>query len=185
MPALRFDPTASVEFDLDRGHIALRDGAERVLVAADALVALYESAAPDAKKDFARRLGTETGRRAAERLGDAARAEVDAVIEHIGGDWALLGLGSLSLERWGKAVVFVVSGSPFGGAGDELLGTILEAVLQRAFGRDAGAVRLVRDGAQARFLITSPAGAERVHGWIDSGTPWGEALTRLNSGVGS
>ncbi|HYO98231.1 MAG TPA: hypothetical protein VER33_27190 [Polyangiaceae bacterium] len=185
MPALRFDPTASVEFDLDRGQIALRDGAERLLVPADALVALYESAAPEAKKDFARRLGTETGRRAAERLGDAASAGVDAVVEHVGGDWALLGLGSLSLERWGKALVFVVSGSPLGGAGDALLGAILEGVLQRAFGREAGAVRLVRDGTQVRFLITSRAGAHRVHGWIESGTPWGEALTRLNSGVGS
>ncbi|HWA73148.1 MAG TPA: hypothetical protein VG937_12455 [Polyangiaceae bacterium] len=185
MATPRFDPSYSVEFDLGRGQIAVRGSSERVLIPADALAALCEGCDPEVRRDFARRVGTEAGRRAAERLGDPSRAEIETVVEQLGGDLALMGLGSLGLERWGRALVLSVSGSPFGAAGDELLAGVLEGALQRAFGRDVGAVRLVRDDARTRFLISSRAGSERVRDWLNSGTPWSEALTRLDRGGGN
>jgi hypothetical protein len=184
MATPRFDPSHSVEFDLSRGQIAVRGSSERVLIPADALVALCEGSDPEVRRDFARRVGTEAGRRAAERLGDPTRAELEAVVEHLGGDLALMGFGSLGLERWGKALVLTVSSSPFGAAGDELVACVLEGALQRAFGRDVGAVRLVRDDIRARFLISSRAGSERVRNWLSSGVPWSETLTRLDQGSG-
>jgi hypothetical protein len=185
MATPRFDPSYSVEFDLGRGQIAVRGSSERVLIPADALAALCEGCDPEVRRDFARRVGTEAGRRAAERLGDAARAEIETVVEQLGGELALMGLGSLGLERWGRALVLSVSGAPFGATGDELLAGVLEGALQRAFGRDVGAVRLVREDARARFLITSRAGSDRVRDWLNSGTPWSEALTRLDRGGGN
>lgn len=176
-----FNPSHTVEFDLNRGQIALRDGGERVLVPADALLALCQSAGTEALVDFGRRLGTEAGRRAAERLGEARDASVEDVVNHLGGDLALLGLGSLGLERWGRALVLVVNHSPFGPTGDALVAAVLQGALQRAFGRDTGVVALERDDRRARFLVTSPRGAERVRAWLDEGTSWAEALAKLDA----
>jgi len=183
--ATPFDPSQSVAFDLNRGQIALQGAGERVLVPADALLALFSSAGEEERIDFGRRLGTEAGRRSAERLGDVANASIEDVVEHLGGDLALLGLGSLGLERWGNALVLVITESPFGPSGDDLLSAVLSGALQRAFGRDTGVVRLERQDRCARFLVTSPGGARRVQEWLAHGTPWGEALTRLASNRGA
>jgi hypothetical protein len=180
-----FDPTAAVRFDLARGQIALPDGGERVLIPADALLTLFSVADPEARKDFARRLGSEVGRRAAKRLGASEPASAEAVVEHLGGDLALMGLGSLELERWGRALVLAFIGSPFGAAGDELLAFVIEGAIQRAFGRDVGVAKLARDDARVRFLVTSHAGAARVRSSLDSGRPWGEVLTELAAHSGA
>lgn len=180
MTSPRFDPSHNVAFDLERGQIVLRGSPERVLVPADALLALCEGAGPEALVDFGRRVGTDAGRRIAERLQHTASASIEAVVEHLGGELALLGFGSLALERWGRALVFSITGSPFGAGGDAVLGAILEGALQRGFGRDTGVVRLERDAARARFLVTSPSGADRVRELLDGGTSWGDVLTQLD-----
>ena len=181
MTTPRFNPSNSVEFDLARGQIALRGETGRLLVPADALLALCQAAEPEARKDFARRLGTEIGRRVAERLGAADQASPEAVVEHLGGDWALMGLGSLALESWGKALLLHVVDSPLGDAGDDVLGGAFEGALQRGFGRDAAVVRLTRDGSRVRFLVTSRSGGERVEQWLAGGSSWIEVLGRLDS----
>lgn len=181
MAAPRFDPVHSVEIDLARGTLAVRDGGARVLLPVGALSALLGAASPEARKDFARRLGTEAGRRVALRLGDASASAVEVVLEHLGGDLALLGLGSLGIERWGRALVFTVTGSPLRADGDELLAWVLEGALQRCFGRDTSIVRLSRDDAQVRFFVSSVAAGERVRQLLDSGTPWGAVLSRMHA----
>ena len=69
----------------------------------------------------------------------------------------MLGLGSLGLERWGRALVLTVDGGPFGQQLDRLLGAVLEGALQRAFGRDCRAVKLGRDDRQGGLIATPPA----------------------------
>lgn len=182
---LPFDPTAAVRFDLARGQIAVPNSGERVLIPADALLTLCDAADAEARKDFARRLGTEAGRRTAERLGSSDAASAEAVVEHLGGDLALMGLGSLELERWGKALVLSVHGSPFGARGDALLAAALEGAIQRAFARDVGVARLARDDARVRFLVTSRTGAERVQSAIESGRAWAEVIAELDSKTGA
>ncbi|HTQ04773.1 MAG TPA: hypothetical protein VMI54_13000 [Polyangiaceae bacterium] len=178
----RFDPTHSLEFNLDRGSVKLSGSLERVLLPADALAALLRGADGEARRDFARRLGTEAGRRVAERLDGSATPE--AVAEHLGGELALMGFGSLGFERWGRVLVVAVHGSPLRAEGDEILAGILEGALQRAFGRSTGVVPLQRDDSLVRLLVVSAGAAERVRGWLGSGTNWGEALARLNAGGG-
>lgn len=180
--ATRFNPSGSVSFDLVRGRVDL--GGEHVLVPADALVDLCRNAGDDAVVDFGRRLGTAAGRRVADRLGDGNQATLEDVLEHLGGELALLGLGSLGLERWGRALVLTVDGGPFGQQLDRLLGAVLEGALQRTFGRDCHAVKLVRDDRQVRFLITSAASASKVSQWLGSGLSYGDALTRLQKQAG-
>jgi len=179
MMSPRFDPSYALEFDLGRGQIRMANAGERLVVPSDALLALCQGANEHAVSDFGRRLGTEAGRALLSRLGDVGQASLEAVVEHLGGELALMGLGSLALERWGSALVFSFNHSPLGGAGDLLLGSVLEGAAQRAFGRDIVAIKLVRDADLVRFLITGQAGAYRARDWLSSGLAWGDVLTRL------
>ncbi len=180
--ATRFNPSGSVSFDLARGRVDC-DG-EHVLVPADALLDLCKHAGDDAIIDFGRRLGTAAGRRVAARLGDgASSASLEDVLDHLGGELALLGLGSLGLERWGRALVLTLEGGPFGQQLDRLLGSVLEGALQRAFGRDCHAIKLVRDDRIVRFLIGNASSVGKVNQWLGSGISYGDALTRLQTGA--
>jgi hypothetical protein len=182
--ATRFNPSGSVSFDLVRGRVDC--GGEQVLVAADALAALCRAAGDEALTDFGRSLGTAIGRRVAERLGDAApEASLEDALDLLGGELALSGLGSLGLERWGRALVLTIEGGPFGQNLDQLLAAVLEGALQRAFGRDSRCVRLVRDDHQVRFLITNQQSAMKVRQWLGSGVSFGDALARLQNQVGA
>jgi hypothetical protein len=182
--ATRFNPSGSVSFDLVRGRVDC--GGEHVLVPAEALVDLCRSASDDAVTDFGRTLGTAAGRRVAARLGDGAQqATLEEVLDHLGGELAMLGLGSLGLERWGRALVLTIDGAPFGLQLDRLLGAVLEGALQRAFGRDCHATKLVRDDRQVRFLIASASSAGKVSEWLGSGLSYGDALTRLQHSTGA
>jgi hypothetical protein len=179
----RFDPSHSVKFDIGKGIVHLDGAGPRLLVPPDALLDLCKHAGDDSLKDFGRRLGTEAGLRMAGQLGRSLdTAGVDAFVEHLGGNLALLGLGSLSLERWGKALVFVVDDSPLGGAGDALLSAVLEGALQRAIGRDARIVVLAREDARVRLLAASEKGAKRAADLMRQGTKWADALARLHEG---
>ena len=182
--AIRFNPSGSVSFDLLRGRVDC--GGDHVLVAADALVDLCRAAGDEAVSDFGRRLGTAVGRRIADRLGDsAASASIEDILEHLGGELAVAGLGSLGLERWGRALVLTIDGGPFGQQLDRLLGAVLEGALQRTFGRDCRAAKLMRDDRQVRFLIANPSSADKVAQWVGSGVSYGDALARLQNTAGA
>jgi hypothetical protein len=184
MPDPRFDPSKSVTFDLTHGLVHLEGAPSRLLVPADALLALARAAGAEAAAAFGRSLGTAMGRRAADRLsgGGVGPAAVEVVTEHLGGELALAGLGSLGLERWGRAAVLVVDQSPLGAGGDLLLEGVLAGAIEAAAGRTVCVICLHRDGVRARFLLGGPAGVDKVRTWLADGVPWGEALVRLHDG---
>ncbi|MCA9597017.1 MAG: hypothetical protein KC776_27065 [Myxococcales bacterium] len=171
MGSPRFDPSRAVKFDLASGQIDA-DGS-RVVIPADAVMQLWRAAGEDAQRDFGRRIGTEIGRQIAEQLETPAEASIESVLEHLGGHLALLGFGSLSLERWGQALVLVVEGSPLD---DALIAAVLEGAIQRGLGRDVHAVPLV----PSRFLMTGATGAGRARGWLEEGVRWSEVIARLH-----
>jgi hypothetical protein len=177
----QFDPSRAVQFDLGRGQVALDGASCRVLVPADLLLELCRDAGTEAAKNFGRRLGTECGRRVAERLAEgAAQATVENLLDHLGGEVALMGLGNLGVERWGKALVMTCEGAPGGSDGDVLLGAVLEGAMQRVFGRDTTAVKLQRDDDLVRMLIVSSATAQSVSEALRSGTAWGQVVAELH-----
>jgi hypothetical protein len=176
-----FDPSQAVSFDLAHGHVEVGDGPRRVLVPAEALVALGRAAGEEATGAFARALGEPAGRRLAARIGDAAAAPLDALVDHLGGELAVLGLGSLGLERWGRALVLTVDHGPLGAEGDALLAAVLAAALGAATGREVRCATLSRDGERARFVVTGAAGAEKVAAWQRDGVAWGDILVRLHA----
>jgi hypothetical protein len=180
---MNFDPSYALEFDFARGQVRMANAGERLVVPSDALLALCQGASDDVVRDFGRRLGTEAGRKMNDRLGEAWQASIETVVEHLGGEFALIGLGSLSLERWGHALVLSFNHSPFGAGGDLLLSSVLEGAMQRSYGRDVVAVKLARDADQVRFLIAGGAGAHKAFGWLSEGVAWGDVLTRLASSM--
>jgi hypothetical protein len=186
MPDLRFDPSKAVTFDLTHGLVHLEGAPSRVLVPAEALLALAAAAGAEATATFARTFGEAMGRRVAARFSDQSEQSVsgtpvEVVVEHLGGELALAGLGSLGLERWGRAAVLVVDQSPLGAAGDGLLEGVLAGAVEAAAGRSVHALRLGRDGVRARFLLGGSAGTGRVRAWLAEGVPWGDALVRLRA----
>jgi hypothetical protein len=174
-----FDPTHSVQFDLDRGRISMPGSESRLLVPAEALGRLCAGAQEDSVKDFGRGFGTEIGRRVAARLGDTV--SVSAMVEHLGGELALAGFGSLGIEVWGRALVLTISNCPLGAEGDALVCAVLEGALQRAVARDAAVVRIERSDGKARLAVLRPSTAASVKRWLADGVSWGDALARLSS----
>lgn len=195
-PMSSFDLSGIVRFDLDRGRVTLRDrtGANdetssRTLVPADALASLCRHVSREAVLDFGRRIGTDVGRRVAERLErELNEATPETLLDHLGGEMALLGLGSLRLELWGRAMVFTIESSALleTGSSDprdpaaELLGAVLEGAIARGLGRDARLLPLSRDARELKLLACNPSTRARVEGWLAEGCHYGEALARLN-----
>lgn len=187
------DPTHAVTFDLSRGEVHLdlpsgEDHAGSLLVPGDALAVLAQAAGEPAAADFGRALGRRLGARVAAKLQAQVReASIAAVATALAGELALAGLGTLVVERWGKALVIVLEGGSLGqgAAADALRVAALEAVLARATGRELGAAALARDGAALRVLIASPATAERARALISQGNRWGDAIAKLHGAAGA
>lgn len=180
----RFDPTRAVVFDLAQGQLRDDEGTGRLNVPADALLRLCAAASSEARRDFGRGLGTDVGRRVRRRLGDAAEAATpEAWVEHLGGELALLGLGNLHLERWGKALVVALAGAPRGA--DELLAAVIEGALQRALGRDVVAVPLASGEDRLRLALLNERAAGNTRRWLSEGASWSQVLERLHGGRGN
>ena len=178
MAELGFDPSQSVKFDFARGAVEI-DGGAHLLIPTSALLALCRGAGVEAQRDFGRSLGTELGRRVMARI-RVKEASVEKIVEHLGGDLALVGLGSLGAERWGQALVLTMTKSPLDREGDALVAAVLEGALQRAMARDATAVPLAREDGHARYLVISASAAGKVRAWLGEGVPWGDVLARLH-----
>jgi hypothetical protein len=178
-----FDPTASVVFDLEGGKLSLVRGSAQVMLPAAALSDLCATLDREALRRFGSQLGAQAGARIADRIG-VERPSMQGMVDHIGGELSLSGLGSFSLERWGKALVARVQGFPLGRGASALLSAYLERALLGALGRDLVAL-VVEDGEHSiRLFLCSSVAARRVEGWLADGKSWGDALVLLHSTPG-
>lgn len=188
-----FDPAAAVTFDMAFGHVHLDGAPNRVLVPAKTLLELALAAGEDALADLGHALGEPMGRRVGTRLsedgdGDPAErrkravrgASLAKVVTELSGELALAGLGALSAERWGRAIVWVVDQSPFGEEGDPLLAHILQAALRAMVDSPARLVALQREGVRARFLVVSGAAVQDVRARLAKGDHWATVVAALH-----
>jgi hypothetical protein len=181
--AALFDSSQSVRFDLGSGAVRSAGSDERLLlISAASLMDLALSAPPEAVEALGRALGGAVGKRAAARLRTpgAAESSIDDFVTQLAGEVALAGVGILSVERWGRALVVVLEDSPLVGT---LVAPFVGAAIEASTGRKVAAALLSRDQQKARVLVSSERAVERVRGWIDSGVAWGEAITRLHGGA--
>lgn len=177
----RFDPTRAIKFDLARGQMRDDEGTARVNLPAHVLLRLCEQAGESAQKDFAQGLGSDVGRRIVERLGKAMQdASVEAWTEHLGGQLALLGLGDLSIEQWGKALVLVIDGAPQGTA--SIVGPLLGAAITRASGRSVQLIAFENESSVS-YLVVSAEGALHALELMRSGAGLGQVVEQLHRGA--
>src|SRR6185312_6690542 len=103
-----FNPSHAVRFDLPKGEVRAAGSDERLaLVPLAALLDLALSAPAEAVEALARALGASIGRRAAVRITEPRSASIDAFVTQLAGEAALAGIGTLAVERWGRALIVV------------------------------------------------------------------------------
>ena len=183
-----FNPSEAVTFDLAYGHVHLDGAPTRVMVPAEALVSLCRAAGDESAATMGHAIGESMGRRVAVRIAGGTedrhaavrKASVEDVVCQLAGELAIVGFGSLSAERWGKALVLIVDQSPMGEQGDELMSQILQAALGALIGKKARVLCLHRDGVRARFLTVSGAAVAAVRERLDRGDDWGSVLAALH-----
>jgi hypothetical protein len=175
-----FNATQGVRFDLAHGAVRAGQSDDRLLlVPLAALVDLAGAAPPGAVEALGRALGAAIGRRAATRIGDATGSSLEDFVTQLAGEAALAGVGLLSLERWGRALVVVLEDSPLPGA---LVSALVGAALEAASGRAVASALLSQDAHSARVLVSSDRAVGRVREWMASGVPWGDAIAKLHGG---
>jgi hypothetical protein len=179
-----FDASKAVTFDLARGQLRIGDSARGIVVPVHVLERFSEAAGDETAILVWRMIGDAMGERAARRLGGVGKgardASVESFIDHLAGELSIAGVGSLSGERWGRALLLVVDHCPLGSAGDQRIASLLSGAISTATSTDTRVVVLARDRDRARFLVTGAAGADKVRAWLGSGVGWGEALVLLH-----
>jgi hypothetical protein len=179
MAASSFDATGAVQFDLSHG--AVRAGSERepvLLLPCSALDDLALSAPAEAE-GLGQALGAAIGKRAASRLSDPRSASVETFVTQLAGECAISGVGVLSVERWGRALVVVIEESPLAGP---LLAPLVAGALEATLGKRVSVGLLSRDSKVARVLVASESAVSRTLEAIAAGRPWGDCLAKLNAG---
>ncbi len=176
-----FEPSKAVSFDLDRGRITLDDPS--LLLPAKALAIALAALPGEERSRLAQAIGDTMGQRVARRLSAAPQGTVspEDLLDHLGGEVALAGLGSLSLERWGRALVLVLDHCPLLPEQNLFVAAILQGALSSATGRPSAVVTLAQDGPRARLLVASRSTADKAQELLKSGAPWSELLVRLHA----
>jgi hypothetical protein len=180
MASSSFDPTGAVRFDLRSGSASDSRGERLVLVPSAALDLLSS----EALAKIGEHLGRECGNRVAARLGGETgvrASDVETVISHLAGELAIAGVGAVHIERWGRALLVVVSNPSVND--DAFVSAVLGAAMSAASGRGVAAASLGRNDDQARYFLGSAATAERVRGMVGAGKGYAEIVAALQGGA--
>lgn len=172
-----FDPTGAVTFDLSTGRVTVKGSQPCVLVPSDQLAALCDAAGEDATRSLGRSMGEAIGKRARQAWGEPGSVSIERWVEHLAGQLALAGLGTIAVERWGRAMLLMVASSV---PQDKLIQSTLETALEHSAGRAVRCVRLGQAGAVVRYLVSSGETARRVEEMLGNGRAWGEVLVELH-----
>jgi hypothetical protein len=181
-----FDPSRSVAFDLERGHVALSDGEAQLLVPVGPLLS-FIAGELDARK-LGRYLGVSVSGRVGARFRDRGTAPRDAirgapletVVELLGGELALLGVGNLRVERWGRALLFVLDPCPLDQRADAFLCGIFEGVLTSVSAREVAAVVVDRADGNVRILVGGVGAMAKVEALVHRGAFFTDVVTALH-----
>lgn len=186
MAAIAFNPSKAVVFDLARGGVHLgrragEAGTAHVLVPVDLFATLVDHYAG------ARALGHTIGgdvvkralARAGQEVGSMRSLTLAEVVDVLGGEFALLGLGSLRVERWGDAMLFVLDPCALDDRADPFVEGIVEGVVETGGARAAHATVIDRSDETVRVLVAGAAATDRAKELAKRGTPFTEIVSEL------
>ncbi|MBX3225695.1 MAG: hypothetical protein KIT84_31040 [Labilithrix sp.] len=183
MPGPAFDPNGAVRFDMTNGATSDSRGTRFLLVPAAALEAL-DRTTPGALAHLGAEVGRACGARVAASLGGdgGVRAStLEVVVTHLAGELAIAGLGSVTVERWGRALVVVLTNPNVNS--DGFLAAALAGAVGFAAGRDVCMIPIGREGNVLRFLIGTSQTMIRCRSLVSSGKTWMEILSALQPKV--
>jgi hypothetical protein len=180
MASSSFDPTGAVRFDLRTGSASDSRGERLVLVPSAALDLLSS----EALGKIGEHIGRACGARVAARLGGdggVRGSEVETVISHLAGELAIAGVGAVHVERWGRALLVVVSNPSI--TDDAFVSAVLAAAMSAASGREVSAAALGRERDEARYFLGSAVTSERVRRLVSQGQGYAEIVASLQGGA--
>jgi hypothetical protein len=183
MPGPAFDPNGAVRFDITNGAASDARGTKFVLVPASALEAL-DRTTPGALAHIGAEVGRACGARIIAKLGgdsEVRGATLDVVVTHLAGELAIAGLGAVSMEQWGKALVIVITNPNVNS--DGFLAATLAGAVGVAVGREVSMVPIGREGNVVRFYIGTQQTMVRCRSLVSSGKTWMEILAALQPKV--
>ncbi len=170
-----------LKFDLATGQVRTGEGERMALIPLSTLDELAQSAGPDAAARFARSVGLAMGRRVAAKLGSSRGVEaasLEGFVTELAMEVGLSGWGSLSLERWGRALVLLVDHPAV--KERAIVAALVEGAVEAAAGREVHAAPLSGDGP-VRVMIANRATAERARVWTAQGVAAAEVMARLHA----
>jgi hypothetical protein len=172
-----------LRFDLATGQVKTAAGERLLLIPLSTLDDLAKSAGAATASRVARGLGVAMGRRAAAKLGsvDGVRgASLEAFVTELAFEVALSGWGSLTLERWGKAMVLALEHAPVADRG--VVAALVEGAIEAAAGREVHGAALDGNGGggAVRVLLANEKTAEKARLWTAEGVAAGEIIARLH-----
>lgn len=178
-----FDPSGAIRFDIKSGAASDTGGARLVVVPAAALESL-DRTTPGALAHLGSEIGRGCGARVAARLGgdgEVRAATLEVVVTHLAGELALAGLGVVHLERWGRALVLVVSNPAVNS--DGFVGAALSGALAAASGREVAVAPLGHEGTAARYFVGTQQTVVKVRSLLSQGKSWSDVLGVLQKGA--
>lgn len=195
MAAIAFNPSKAVVFDLARGgvHVSVdgaarrssgEQGAAHVLLPTELFATLIDHYA--GARVLGHTIGGDVVKRALARGGQESGSmrslTLAEVVDLVGGELALLGLGSLRVERWGDAMLFVLDPCALDARADAFVEGLVEGIVEVGGAREVHAVVIDRSDGTVRVLIGSATATDRAKEMAQVGTPFTEIVTELQEG---
>jgi hypothetical protein len=180
MDGSNFDATGFIQFNLERGSISCVKDQPVALVPLEMLTALT----PGSELT---RMATEFGRLHGEKLRGtlAAPIGVEALVDHLGGTAAALGMGRLGLEIHGDALTFKVQleSEAAHSEGYQLwICGFLAGYLSALTENDFETLSLDIDGSEQWYFAGNPQAVAQIRIWLKQGTEPLQAINRLARG---
>ena len=178
MTQVSFDPNGFFNFDVKGGAVRTRDGSRMIILSDAAVEPLISAAVKHGDLTALRKLGRHVGTLIADGLkAPANRSGIEDVIAVAADVLALFGWGRLYMERWGDALVAVLSDLPRVDRDHLAIAALLGGALSALVDQSVACVPISDDG---RFLVVDPTIAEEVWSWSRAGQSLGQIVDRLS-----
>jgi hypothetical protein len=178
-----FDPNGAVKFDLKSGAASDARGQRVVLLPSAAIDALAKNH-ENVFVQLGNELGRACGARVAQRLGGdngVRGAQLEVVVSHLAGELAIAGIGAVHVERWGRAMVCVVTNPSVNS--EAFVGAVVAGALSAAASRELVPAAIGNEGGEVRFFVGTRATADRARTLAAQGKKFSEIVAALQGGA--
>lgn len=169
-----FSPKDAVTFDVAKGEVRTAGRDRTLLVTSDGLTGLLADAPPAARRKFGASVGKSVGATIAARAGSGLLSgSLEGLTTELAGELSVRGFGLVSIEQWGRAIVFHLENSALTD------GDFVSAVLEGALSAMTGKPVFVTSIGSGRHLFSGEAAAARAKELVGGGSDYKGVLLKL------